>query len=121
MTRDPEQAAATSEEHLGELTVDARSWPLVMNSATERFEARVGEHVAFIKFHLRDSTLSLIHAESPTALRGKGVADTLARNALDYARSHKMTVMPYCPFVARYIERHPAYKDLIDPGFRTNP
>ena len=49
-----------------------------MNSATERFEARVGEHVAFIKFHLRDSTLSLIHAESPTALRGKGVADTLA-------------------------------------------
>ena len=121
MKREREQDAVTSEERLGELTIDAHSWPLVMNPATQRFEARVGDHVAFITFRLRDSTLSLTHTESPAALRGKGVADALARTALDYARSHSMTVMPYCPFVARYIERHPEYRELIDPGFRTNP
>ena len=63
-----EPAAATSEQHVGELIIDAHPWPLVMNVATERFEARVGEQVAFIKFHIHGSTLSLIHTEAPAAL-----------------------------------------------------
>ena len=105
-----EPAAATSEEHVGELIIDAHPWPLVMNVATERFEARVGEQVAFIKFHMHGSTLSLIHTEAPAALRGKRVAEALVRSALDYARNHSMTVMPYCPFVARYIQRNPEYE-----------
>lgn len=119
MTNDRDRPADISEERLGDVTVDAHSWPLVVHPAAERFEARVGEHVAFITFHLRGSRLSLNHTESPAALRGKGVADALARAALDYARRQGMTVMPYCPFVGRFIERNPEYQELIDPEFRT--
>jgi predicted GNAT family acetyltransferase len=29
----------------------------------------------------------------------------------------RLTVKPYCPFVAGYIRRHTEYADLVDPEF----
>ena len=117
MPANTEPARGGSEQRLGEVTVDGRPWPLVINRGADRFEARVGEHVASITFHVHGSALSLIHAEAPPALRGKRVADGLAEAALNYAREHRMTVKPFCPFVAGYIKRHREYHDLIDPEF----
>ncbi|MEV1200449.1 N-acetyltransferase, partial [Microbispora rosea] len=33
--------------------------------------------------------------------------------ALDAARDAGLSVLPFCPFVKRYIERHPDYLDLV--------
>jgi predicted GNAT family acetyltransferase len=112
-----EQATGNSEQSLGEVIVDGHPWPVVINRLAQRFEARVGEHVAFIAFRVHGSALSLIHTEAPVALRGKGLADSLARTALNYARDRGMTVKPFCPFVAAYIRRHREYEDVIDPKF----
>jgi predicted GNAT family acetyltransferase len=77
--------------------------------------------VAVLRFHIKGSTLSLIHTEVPPALEGKGVASALARAGLDHAREHGMTVKPFCPFVAAYLHRHPEYQPLVDPDFAPNP
>jgi predicted GNAT family acetyltransferase len=45
---------------------------------------------------------------------GHGYASTLVRAALEDAQSHQTLIVPLCPYVADWIERHPDYADLID-------
>jgi predicted GNAT family acetyltransferase len=45
---------------------------------------------------------------------GMGIASTLVRRALDDARARHRPVLPACPFVASFIERHSdEYADLL--------
>jgi uncharacterized protein len=45
-----------------------------------------------------------------------GLGGRLAREALDDARARGLIVMPFCPFIAAYIERHlEEYSDLVAP------
>jgi hypothetical protein len=37
----------------------------------------------------------------------------LTEHALRYARQRGYKVVPSCPFVAVYIERHPEYRDVL--------
>ena len=106
-------------ETLATIDVNGRGVPLQINFATERFESQVDDTLAFLLFHRKGTTLSLIHTEVPPALEGRGLAGALARTALDYARSHAMNVKPFCPFVAAYLQRHPEYQELVDPEFTT--
>jgi uncharacterized protein len=51
---------------------------------------------------------------------GLGLGGRLARTALDNARARGLTVMPFCPFIAAYIERHiDEYGDLVAPEMLT--
>ncbi|MGI9579389.1 MAG: N-acetyltransferase, partial [Microthrixaceae bacterium] len=43
-----------------------------------------------------------------------GLGSTLARGALDEVRSMDRLLVPLCPFIRAWIERHPAYDDLVD-------
>ena len=45
---------------------------------------------------------------------GQGVGSTLARSALDELRDRGVAVVPLCPFIAGWIERHDEYADLVD-------
>ena len=58
-------------------------------------------------FHRNGKRLALIHTEVPEAPEGRGLASLLAKTALDYARSNDLTVVPICPFVRSYLEKHP--------------
>ena len=45
---------------------------------------------------------------------GLGLGSRLARAALDDARARGLKVMPLCPFIAGFIERHlDEYRDLV--------
>ena len=62
---------------------------------------------------LEGSVLDLDHTFVPPALRGAGVASQLTEHALRYARERGYRVIPSCPFVAAFIERHPQHRDLL--------
>ena len=53
------------------------------------------------------------HAEVDDAYEGQGLASKLAQQSLDTARERGLAVIPACPFYAGYIQRHPAYVDLV--------
>ena len=90
------------------------------NPAAQRFEARVGGHLAIVQYRLEGPNIAFIHTEVPEALEGKGIASTLVRTALDSARERQLGVIPLCPFVAGYIRRHQKeYLDLVLPEYRT--
>ncbi len=62
--------------------------------------------------------IDLQHTAVPEGERGHGVAEALARAAFDYARAHKLRVIPTCPFVRSWLTRHPEEQDLIDNSVR---
>jgi predicted GNAT family acetyltransferase len=87
----------------------------VDNPDVHRFELRSGEEVlGFIDYQLATGTIVLVHTEVDEAHSGKGYAATLARSALDEARSRGLRVVPSCPNVASYIRKHPEYADLVE-------
>lgn len=86
------------------------------NTDAARFEARVGEHVAFASYHPLGDALAITHTEVPEALTGQGVGSRLMRHALDEIRSRGQRVVPMCDFAAAYIRRHPEYQDMVERG-----
>ena len=107
-------------QELARVLVDGTSVPIVRDTDEDRIEITIGDHTAFLTYHLKTNVLSLIHTEVPPALRGKRLGDELARSVLNDARDQGFTVKPYCPFVAGFISRHPEYAGLVDPGFVTS-
>ena len=82
-----------------------------------RYELRSGDEVVgLIAYRLDEGVITLVHTEVDPAHEGQGHAATLARGALDDARSRGLRVVPSCPYVASYIEKHPEYADLVGTG-----
>jgi predicted GNAT family acetyltransferase len=83
--------------------------------ASQRFEARIGSDLAgFAVYERRGDRVLLTHTEVDPAYEGKGVGSALAKAALDQVRTRGEKAVPLCEFIAAYIERHPAYADLVD-------
>jgi predicted GNAT family acetyltransferase len=85
------------------------------NAERRRFEVVVDGAVAgFAEYQRRGGRIIFVHTEIDPAHEGQGLGSTLARGALDAAREAGEPVVPLCPFIAAYIERHEEYADLVD-------
>jgi predicted GNAT family acetyltransferase len=80
---------------------------------TGRFELERDGQVAYLQYTITGHILELLHSEIPDSMRGSGVASTLSRTALDWARQNNMKVDVVCPFVAGFLRTHPEYSDLV--------
>ena len=94
---------------------DLADTAVVDEPARHRFAARVGGELARLDYRREGDRLTLVHTEVPPALRGRGLAQALARHALEHARTHGLSVVPACPFVADYVREHPEYSSLVAP------
>jgi predicted GNAT family acetyltransferase len=84
------------------------------HETAHRFTLATSAGIAVLTYREVDTaTLDFDHTFVPPALRGGGIASRLTGRALDYARARGAKVIPSCPFVAVYIERHPEYRDLL--------
>lgn len=86
------------------------------NPQAHHFEARDGESaVGFVDYRVLDETrVELVHTEVDDAHQGRGIAGELVRAALDHARAEGRRVVPSCPYVARWLTRHPGdYDDVV--------
>jgi hypothetical protein len=86
------------------------------NDERRRFEVTVDGHLGVLTYREAAGRVTLIHTEVAPELRGRRVADALARAALDHARQHRLVVRPLCPFVRTFMKRHPEYADLAAPA-----
>lgn len=57
-----------------------------------------------------DDVIDLLHTEVPLPDRNRGIADTMVRAALAYAREHRLRVIPTCPYVRGWFKRHPEHR-----------
>jgi predicted GNAT family acetyltransferase len=89
-----------------------------VNEAASQFELHVDGHVAFIEYYREGEKLFLTHTEAPEALRGKGAASRLVQMTLQCAKDNGFTVMPLCSYVAKYVNDHPEWSDILSEGYR---
>jgi hypothetical protein len=91
---------------------------VLVNEDLSRFELEVEGHTAYITFTRDGGSMTLKHTEVPSELEGRGVGSRLVRGALDYVERNGLGLVPQCPFVRSYLQRHPddAARFGIDPA-----
>jgi predicted GNAT family acetyltransferase len=82
------------------------------NKTQSRFELDVGGAVAFANYRRAPGTLIITHTETPSALRGRGIASELVQGALELIRAEGLKVVAGCGFVVDYLQKHPEFADL---------
>jgi uncharacterized protein len=89
------------------------------NPEEERYEAVVdGQIAGFAVYRSRPGLIAFMHTEVDDAFEGQGVGSALVGQALTDARERGMEVLPFCPFVNAYIQRHPENVDLVPEARR---
>lgn len=83
------------------------------NPAEERFEVHDGDQLAgLLYYEPRGEALALIHTEIDPAFSGRGLGSVLVRRTLEQLRERGVRIIPLCPFVRSWMEKHPEYDDL---------
>lgn len=85
------------------------------NPEQNRYEARIGGVLAgFSTYQLGTDQITFLHTEVAPKFEGKGVGSAIALHALDEVRATGgRSVIPLCPFIKAWIDRHPDYQPLV--------
>jgi uncharacterized protein len=84
-----------------------------------RYELRLGGRlIGLAAYRRRDGRIAFTHTEVDESCEGRGFGSRLAAAALEDAGRQNLEVVPLCPFIAHYIERHPQFEDLLAAGDR---
>ena len=82
--------------------------------ARQRYEARVGQDVVgYVEYRSVRGRRILFHTEVDPSLEGRGIGSRLVTGVLDSVRAEGRRITVKCPFVAAFLERHPAYRDVL--------
>jgi predicted GNAT family acetyltransferase len=60
-----------------------------------------------------DSLIIIDHTEVSEKLKGQGAGKQLVYAAVDYAREHKIKILPLCPFAKAVFDKTPDYSDVL--------
>ncbi len=98
----------------GRLDRNMSSTPEVRhNAAAHRYEMTLEGHLSVCEYEIAGDRITFTHTLVPPELRGRGVAEKLVRAALADARMAGRKVVPACSYVAKFIERHKEYQDML--------
>lgn len=53
------------------------------------------------------------HTEISDALQGKGVGRKLLQNAVDFARTNEIKILPLCPYAKSVFDKDPSIRDVL--------
>jgi predicted GNAT family acetyltransferase len=83
------------------------------NPAQSRYELlEDGRLLGVADYRPMGETLAFPHTEIVPSRRNQGLGHRLVKGALDDVRRKGAKVVPYCWFVAEFIEENPDYADL---------
>ena len=74
-----------------------------------------GVQAGFVQIEETEDSVAFTHTEVNREFEGKGVASRLAQDALTDAASRGKTIVPQCPYIARYLNRHEIPGAVIAP------
>lgn len=97
---------------------DYSNTELVINQEKQCFELAVENLTAFIEFELKkENILFLTHTEVPKPLEGKGVGAAIVDKTFRYIKENNYTLAPLCPFIVKYLIRHPEWQSILAAGY----
>jgi predicted GNAT family acetyltransferase len=84
------------------------------NLPLSRFDIHVdGELAGFADYKLKDGVIVFPHTEIDPKFGGKGLGTILIEFALNEIAQENLSVEPLCPFVSKYIGKHPEMLYLV--------
>ncbi len=81
----------------------------------ERFEARdeTDALAGVLTYQLTGNIIAYTHTRVEPEFEGRGAGAALARAAMDDARTKGRLVVPICPFLSGWLERHKEYEKIL--------
>jgi predicted GNAT family acetyltransferase len=70
------------------------------------------------QYRLEGDDVAFLHTEIDPAYEGRGLGSAFVREALRQVADRGVAVLPYCPFVRAYLQRHPELVHLVPAGRR---
>ncbi|WP_300683005.1 GNAT family N-acetyltransferase [Nocardioides sp.] len=85
------------------------------NPAENRYEVfKDGQLAGFSTYTLSRDVIIFLHTETDPAYAGQGLGSALARGLLDDVRRRGLAVVPLCPFIKGWIDKHPDYATTVE-------
>lgn len=91
---------------------EQEQFDVVHHPEAQRFSVQSGEHLATAAYVRAGDTITFTHTNVPVDAEGQGIATAMATEALAYARSEGLKVVPACAFFADFMAKNPEYEDL---------
>lgn len=79
---------------------------IVDDTANHRLLWSENGHEAELVYRRNGRRLVLVHTEVPEDLGGRGIAGALVEHALEWARAEHLTLVPWCPYARRWLEKN---------------
>lgn len=84
------------------------------NKEKNQYELHVGEYFSLAMYKInKEGVVYMTHTETPSELKGQGVATELIEKSLRDIKEQGRKVYPLCPFVIAYIRKNPEWKDIV--------
>lgn len=83
------------------------------NEKLSRFELDIEGQLAVVDYRFKDGVYSIPRVFVPKQFEGKGIGAKLLASTLDIIEKEGAKIIPICPFVSVYLERHPEKKSLL--------
>ncbi len=84
------------------------------NKKQKRFELDIEGEFAFVEYKpIKTNVWTIPHTFVPSQFSGKGIASQLVKTLLQYCKTNHIAVIPECPFVVKYIQRNPEWRELV--------
>lgn len=95
---------------------------VIDNGGANRYELWVGDdRVGFAAYRREPGRVVLTHTVIDPAKEGHGYGSTLARGVIDDAVSRGETIVPRCPFIRAWLEKHPDAATSADIDWLDQP
>src|SRR5690606_13202222 len=95
-----------------------RRLELFDNGEANRFQFGLdqGDFAKIEYIKTKDKRIYLTHTEVPKGYEGQGIGSRIIGLTLEHIKAGGWTLIPLCPFVAKYLQRHPEWKALVMKG-----
>ena len=70
------------------------------------------------EYRLDGDDVAFLHTQIDPAFEGRGLGSTFVSEALRQLADQGVSVLPYCPFVRAYLQRHPELVHMVPAGRR---
>jgi predicted GNAT family acetyltransferase len=85
-------------------------------SERSRYEATIeGEEAlaALLEYRRSERWMALLHTEVQDGFEGRGIGSQMATAVFADARARDLKIIPKCPFILRWLERHSEQHDVL--------
>lgn len=84
------------------------------NTAGSRYELYLDDElVGIADYRVEGDRVIFPHTELRSDMQGQGLGAQLVQGALDDVRQSGRSIVPYCWYVAEFVDSHPEYRDLL--------